>query len=212
LKLRKSKLQSSAPEAASPLVLRHKAELEQSHLLIGAPSPSLVSQDRYAANILSVILGGGMSSRLFQSIREDKGLVYTVFSAITPFKDCGYLNIYAATSTGQLRATIEATVAELRRIKEEPVGAEELERNKDQLKASLMLNLESTSSRMSALAHQEMVFGRFISPDEIVAGVDAVTVEDIERLANGIFEPEALAVTVLGNIDGFTLDRSQLQC
>jgi predicted Zn-dependent peptidase len=145
-------------------------------------------------------------------VREDRGLVYSIFSAVTPFKDCGYLDIYAATSTEQLDDTIEATMAELRRIKEEPVGEEELQRNKDQLKASLMINLESTSSRIMALQQQEMTFGRFISPNEIIAGVEAVTVEDIERLANEILQTEALAVTVLGDLDGYSLDRSHLRC
>jgi predicted Zn-dependent peptidase len=212
LKRRGSELESSTPDATAPIVLRHKAELEQSHLVIGAPAPSLTSDDRYVANILSVILGGGMSSRLFQSIREDRGLVYTVFSALTPFRDCGYLNIYAATSTEQLDETVEATMEELRRIKQDPVGQEELKRNKDQLKASLMLNLESTSSRMSAAAQQEMSYGRFISPDEIIEAVDAVMAEDVGRLANEIFQTETLAVTVLGDLDGFTIDRSHLEC
>ncbi|MGE0130229.1 MAG: M16 family metallopeptidase [Blastocatellales bacterium] len=220
LKPRGSQLTSPAPNSSAPVVSRHKAELEQSHLVIGAPCPSLVSEDRYVANILSVILGGGMSSRLFQSIREDKGLVYTVFSSVTPFKDCGYLNIYAATSTDQLHETIDAVMEELKRIKGEPVSEEELRRNKDQLKASLMLNLESTSSRMSALAQHEMNFGRFISPDEVIEGVEAVTAEDIERLANEIFRAEAVAATVLGDLvsdsangsSEFTLDHSCLLC
>jgi predicted Zn-dependent peptidase len=216
LKPRGSQLTSPTPDSSAPITLRHKAELEQSHLVIGAPCPSLLSEDRYVANILSVILGGGMSSRLFQSIREDKGLVYTVFSSVTPFQDCGYLNIYAATSTDQLSETIDAVMEELRRIKTEPVSEEELRRNKEQLKASLMLSLESTSSRMSALAQQEMIFGRFISPDEIIENVDAVTAEDVARLANKIFREEAIAATVLGDLacdsGKFTLDHSRLRC
>jgi predicted Zn-dependent peptidase len=216
LKPRGSRLTSPTPDSSAPITLRHKAELEQSHLVIGAPCPSLLSEDRYVANILSVILGGGMSSRLFQSIREDKGLVYTVFSSVTPFQDCGYLNIYAATSTDQLSETIDAVMEELRRIKTEPVSEEELRRNKEQLKASLMLSLESTSSRMSALAQQEMIFGRFISPDEIIENVDAVTAEDVARLANKIFREEAIAATVLGDLacdsGKFTLDHSRLRC
>ncbi|MGH9852342.1 MAG: M16 family metallopeptidase [Blastocatellia bacterium] len=216
LKPRGSRLTSHTPDPSAPVVLRHKAELEQSHLVIGAPCPSLLSEDRYVANILSAILGGGASSRLFQSIREDKGLVYTVFSSVTPFKDCGYLNIYAATSTDHLRDTIDAVMEELRRMKAEAVSEEELRRNKDQLKASLMLDLESTSSRMGALAQSEMSFGRFISPDQIIERVDAVTTEDIGRLANEIFRSEAIAATVLGDLAGerdqFTLGRSRLLC
>jgi predicted Zn-dependent peptidase len=205
-------LASPEPRPSAHITLRHKAELEQAHLVIGAPCPSLVSEDRYVTHIMSSILGGGMSSRLFQSIREDRGLVYTVFSASSSYKDSGYLTIYAGASTEQLSDTIDAAMVELRRIKEEPIGESELQRNKDQLKASLMLNLESTSSRMSALAQQEMIFGRFISPDEIIAAVNAVTAEDVRRIAKDIFKPEALAVTVLGDLDGFNVGREQLQC
>jgi predicted Zn-dependent peptidase len=208
-----SQLQASPePQPAAHITLRHKAELEQAHLVIGAPCPSLVSEDRYVAHIMSSILGGGMSSRLFQSIREDRGLVYTVFSASSSFKDSGYLTIYAGASTAQLSETIDAAMAELRRIKEELAGGDELQRSKDQLKVSVMLNLESTASRMSALAQQEMIFGRYISPDEIIAAVNAVTAEDVRRIANDIFKPESLAVTVLGNLDGFKVEREQLQC
>ncbi|MCI0665498.1 MAG: insulinase family protein, partial [Acidobacteria bacterium] len=189
-----SELRSSMPEATAPIILRHKGELEQSHLVIGAPCPSSVSDDRYSANLLTVILGGGMSSRLFQSVREERGLVYTIFSSASPFRDCGYLSIYAGASTHQLGETIVATMNELSMIKEELIGEEELERNKDQLKSSLMLNLESTSSRMSSLAQQEMSFGRFISPDEIIGNVDSVTAHDARRVANEIFKPEALAL------------------
>jgi predicted Zn-dependent peptidase len=207
-----SQLIFTPPIAASPIILRHKSELEQSHLVIGSQCPSSVSEDRYTTTILSVILGGGMSSRLFQAIREERGLVYTIFASATPFNDCGYMSIYAAASTEQLAETVAATMEELNKIKSELVEEEELERNKDQLKASLMLNLESTSSRMSSLAQQEMTLGRFISPDEIITNVDAVTAQDVRRVANEIFKPEELAVTVLGDLDGFTIDRSRLQC
>jgi predicted Zn-dependent peptidase len=207
-----AELLSPEPRPSAHITLRHKAELEQAHLVIGAPCPSLVSEDRYVAHILTSILGGGMSSRLFQSIREDRGLVYTVFSATSSFKDSGHLTIYAGASTRQLSKTIDATMAELRRLKQELVSEEELQRNKDQLKAGLMLNLESTFSRMSSLAQQEMIFGDFVSPDEIIASVNAVTAESVRNLANEIFQPDALAVTVLGNLGKFKVKRAQLQC
>jgi predicted Zn-dependent peptidase len=212
LPARTSKPVSPIPQPAPHMTVRHKAELEQSHLVIGAPCPSLVSEDRYVSHILTLILGGGMSSRLFQSVREDRGLVYTVFSSISPFIDSGYLSIYAGASTEQLPATIEATMNELKRIKNEPIGEEELTRNKDQLKSSLMLNLESTSSRMSSLAQQEMTFERFTSPDEIIESVEAVTAESVQRMANEIFQPDQLAVTVLGNLKGFKIQREQFYC
>jgi predicted Zn-dependent peptidase len=122
------------------------------------------------------------------------------------------MSIYAAASTEQLDETVAATMEELVRIKSELIEEEELERNKDQLKASLMLNLESTSSRMSSLAQQEMTLGRFISPDEIIVNVDAVTAQDVRRVANQIFKQDEMAVTILGDLDGLTIDRSQLQC
>jgi predicted Zn-dependent peptidase len=212
LRPRNFPLSFTPPVAAAPLTLRHKNELEQSHLVLGSPCPSSVSEDRYTTTILSVILGGGMSSRLFQAIREERGLVYTIFASANPFNDCGYMSIYAAASTEQLDETVAATMEELVRIKSELIEEEELERNKDQLKASLMLNLESTSSRMSSLAQQEMTLGRFISPDEIIVNVDAVTAQDVRRVANQIFKQDEMAVTILGDLDGLTIDRSQLQC
>jgi predicted Zn-dependent peptidase len=207
-----SGIKSIAPIPTSTIIKRHKSELEQAHLVIGAPCPSAISDDRYVAHLLTVILGGGMSSRLFQSIREDRGLVYTIFSAINPFSDCGYLTIYAGASREQLGETIAAVMKELERIKREPVDGDELQRNKDQLKASLVLNLESPSARMSSLAQQEINFGRFFSPDEIIGRVDAVTSEDLLRMGNNIFSPAILAATVLGDLNGFTLEREQLQC
>ncbi|MEP7337951.1 MAG: pitrilysin family protein [Acidobacteriota bacterium] len=212
LEPRRSPLPSSTPQPSAPIALRHKAELEQSHLVIGTPSVSLVSDDLYTANLLSVVLGGGMSSRLFQSIREDLGLAYSVLAGISPFKDCGYMMIYAGTSTDKIEETIEATMAELRRIKQEAVKEEELQLNKDQLKAAVRLNLESGSSRMSALAQQEMTFGRFISPDEVIAKIEAVTIEGMQQMAGEIFQTDKLSVTVLGDLEGFTLDRDQLAC
>ncbi|MFN7946422.1 MAG: pitrilysin family protein [Blastocatellia bacterium] len=203
---------SPAPRTQPHITLRHKKDLEQAHLVIGAPCPSLSSDDRYIAYLMSTILGGGMSSRLFQSVREDRGLVYTIYAATNAYRDCGNLDIYAGASKENLSRTIDATMAELRRLKREAVSREELERNKEQLKAGLILNLESTSSRMSSLAQQEITFGEFISQDEVIEQVNAVTVEDVQRLAQEMFQPEMLAVTLLGNIRGFKLQRDQLEC
>ncbi|NBO64846.1 MAG: insulinase family protein [Acidobacteria bacterium] len=200
------------PEAVPAITLSHKEELEQSHLLMGVPCVSAVSDDRYVCHLLSVILGGGMSSRLFQSVREERGLVYTIYAAVNPFFDCGNLNIYAATSAERMTETIEATLNEIRRLRQHQIGEPELRRNKEQLKASLMLNLESTSSRMSSLAHSEMTFGRNMTPEEVIDAVEAVTVEDLQRMANDIFGQDRLAVTVLGDLDGFSLQRSDLEC
>ncbi|HWQ32516.1 MAG TPA: pitrilysin family protein [Blastocatellia bacterium] len=203
---------SSEPQPQPHITVRRKKDLEQAHLVIGAPCPSLLSDDRYGVYLMNTILGGGMSSRLFQSVREDRGLVYTIYSAANPYKDCGYLTIYAGASNENLRATIDATLIEVRRLRDELVSAEELQRNKDQVRAGLMLNLESTSARMSSLAQQEITFGEFVSQDEVIAQIEAVTAEDIQRLTSEIFRPDSLAVMLLGNIGNLKVERHQLQC
>jgi predicted Zn-dependent peptidase len=200
------------PRPRAHVTLRRKTKLEQTHLVIGAPCPSLVSRDIYAAHIMCSILGGGMSSRLFQAVREDRGLVYTVFSTLNSYQDSGYLTVYAGASARQIRATVGATMREVRRLKDEAVSDEELQRNKDQLKTSLLLGLESSSSRMNALAQQEMIFGRHVTPDEIIRRVDAVSAADVRRTAREIFQPRKLALTVLGDVKGLKVGRDELEC
>jgi len=198
------------PVHAASVTLRNKPELEQSHLLLGFPCPPAVSEDRYAVNLLALILGGGMSSRLFQSVREELGLVYSIDASISDYADCGFLSIYAGASTEQLSETIRAVMIEIERMRTEPVCEEELERNKIQLKTAFRLDQESSSSRMGRLAADEMYFGRYFSPSEVVERFDAVSAEDLQRVAGQIFRPDGLAVTVLGNLEGFSLDRAQL--
>lgn len=206
------RLELERPDFSAPITPRHKPDLEQSHLVLGFPCPSAVSEDRYIVDLLTLILGGGMSSRLFQSVREERGLVYSIDASISAYIDCGFLSIYAGASTEQLVETIEAIMREIERIKTEPVGADELERNKNQLKTSFRLDQESSSSRMSWLAVNEMHFGRYIPPEEVIEQFEAVTPEGLQRIANQIFQPDKLALTVLGNLDGFSIDRSQLYC
>ena len=129
------------------------------------------------------MLGGGMSSRLFQTIREDRGLAYSIYSETSPFRDTGALSIYAGTSAEKTPEVLRLTIEELRRLKEDTVPEAELKRAKDQLKSNIVLGLESSSSRMSNLARQEMYFGRFFSVDEIVSEVESVTPADVQALA-----------------------------
>ena len=199
-----SKIVTPAP--VPHVTLRHKAELEQSHLVIGAQCPSLLSKDHYAMNVLCTILGGGMSSRLFQSVREDLGLVYTIGSSLTEYIDTAFLSIYAGASAENINPTIAATMKEINKLKADGVNPLELQRNKDQLKTSLMLALESSSARMNSLAGQEMTWKEFITPDEVIAKVNAVTAEDISRLMHEVFKPEAMAVTVLGDVEGLEIE------
>jgi predicted Zn-dependent peptidase len=200
------------PQTSAPIQLETKRDLEQVHLCIGVPSLPLAHDRRFGVAVLNNLLGGGMSSRLFQNIREKQGLAYAVFSEITPYSDAGMFTVYAGTAKETIGKVIDLTVAEFRAMKESPVTEEELLRAKNHLKGSLMLSLESTSSRMSNLARQELYFGRFFSLDEILACIEAVTREEVQALANEFFRPEQISATVLGPLNGFTLHRDRLSC
>ncbi|HYL84453.1 MAG TPA: pitrilysin family protein [Candidatus Angelobacter sp.] len=201
-----------APQTQAPIHLETKRDLEQVHICIGVPSVPLGHEDRFGVAVLNNLLGGGMSSRLFQNIREKQGLAYAVFSELTPYSDAGMMTVYAGTATATIGQVIDLTIREFRSLKESLVPEEELRRSKNHLKGSLMLSLESTSSRMSNLARQELYFGRFFSLDEILAGIEAVTREELHSLARRYFQPDQIAVTVLGPLNGFSLDRSRLSC
>ena len=153
-----------------------------------------------------------MSSRLFQNIREKEGLVYTIFSGLNSYRDTGCLSIYAGTSLETAERVVDMIVQELRNLKKNPVDAEELRRAKDYLKGSLMLGLESTSSRMSNLARQEMYFGKYISLDELISSIETVTTESIQQMANASFDTRQIALTVLGNLEGLKISRERLDC
>ena len=202
----------AAPATHARITTRSKRDLEQVHICLGVPSFPLAHEKRYAGAVLNTILGGGMSSRLFQNIRERQGLAYAVFSEINPYRDTGLHSIYAGTALAKAGHVVRLVVDELRKLKEEPVGEEELRRGKDHLKGSLLLSLESTMSRMSNLARQEIYFGRFFSTDEIIAQIEAVTAEQLQQIARDLFRQERIAVTVLGNLDGFKIGREKLAC
>ena len=198
------------PTTAAPIQLQKKKDLEQVHLCVGVPSLPLAHERRFGVAVLNNLLGGGMSSRLFQNIREKQGLAYAVFSELTPYSDAGMLTVYAGTAKETIGKVLDMTVAEFRAMKESPVSEEELLRAKNHLKGSLMLSLESTSSRMSNLARQELYFHRFSTLDEILASIEAVTREEVQSLAREFFQPERIALTVLGPINGFRVDRERL--
>jgi len=204
--------EDAVPSTAAPINLETKRDLEQVHICVGVPSLPLAHQRRFGVAVLNNLLGGGMSSRLFQKIREKQGLAYAVFSELTPYSDTGMLSVYAGTGKETLGKVLDLTIAEFRAMKESPVTQEELLRAKNHLKGSLMLSLESTSSRMSNLARQELYFHRFSSLDEILASIEAVTREEVQTLAQEFFKPEQIAATVLGPINGFTLNRDRLAC
>jgi predicted Zn-dependent peptidase len=201
-----------APVAHPNIRCRRKKDLEQVHLCMGTPAYHQCHEKRFACYILNTVLGGGMSSRLFQHIREKRGLAYAVFSSLNAFRDAGCLSIYAGTATENARKVLDLILEELRQMKSQPLSDEELQRAKDYTKGSLLLSLESTMSRMSNLARQDMYFGRYISLDEIARKVDAVTTDQVLEVAREIFQPGQIAVTVLGPLNGFRLTRPDLAC
>jgi predicted Zn-dependent peptidase len=209
LKDRPVNLKASVPLHASRRITLDK-DLEQAHLLLGTCCPSMTSSDRYTVHVLNVILGGGMSSRLFQTIREDRGLAYAVYSGVNAYTDAGYLSVYAATSPGQLTDVIKLSIEEFNKLKQEPVAELELQRAKDQLKVSIMLSLESTSARMSNLARQEIFFGRQFTLDEILERIENVTIDGVQRVACEIFSGDELAITALGQLGSLDLERTQI--
>lgn len=203
---------SPAPVPHPHLKRQSKEDLEQAHIVLGAPAYPQTHKKRFACYILNTVLGGGISSRLFQNIREKRGLAYAVFSSLNAFRDAGCLSVYAGTATQSARDVVRLIVEEFRRMKETPLSEEELQRAKDYLKGSLLLSLESTGSRMANLARQEMFFGRYISLDEIAAGVDGVTARDVLRVAGNIFATDRIALTVLSPPDGRKIPMSDLEC
>ena len=203
---------SPAPKIVPRIVLRNKKALEQVQLCIGVPAYPIAHEKRYAGYILNTLLGGGMSSRLFQNIRERQGLAYSIYSDLNPYRDTGCMAVYAGTSLASAAKVVQSVVSEFRDLKIRPVPEEELRRSKDQLKGSLMLSLESSTARMSNLARQEMYFDRFQDLDELVLKIEAVTADDLQSLAQEFFKTESVAVTVLGNLSGLKISRNQLTC
>jgi predicted Zn-dependent peptidase len=200
-----------APTPAAPILVQRKKELEQAHLIIAAPFPSSRHDDRYAASLLSSVVGGGTSSRLWQRVREERGLAYAVGAVGSHYTDAGVFQIYAGTSPEQLDEVLDISLAEMRRVLRETVGEDELRLVKDQAVSSILLGLESTSARAGTLARQEIVHGHRITPEQVIARIEAVTPEDILRVAAEHFRTEALALGALGDLNGFKVNRARLE-
>ncbi|MGB0063637.1 MAG: pitrilysin family protein [Terracidiphilus sp.] len=202
----------SAPETSARILLQNKKSLEQVQICLGVPAPPITDENRYATLILNTVLGGGMSSRLFQTIREERGLAYSIYSDLSPYRDTGNLCVFAGTSASKALQVVDLILAEFRSLKEIPMGDEELTRAKDQVKGNILLGLESSNSRMANLARQEMYFRKFFSADEIIARVDQVDAGAVQAMAQRLFNPEGIAITLLGRLDGVKLNRTRLAC
>lgn len=185
------------PKTRGGILLKRKA-LEQVHICLGAEGLSQMHEDRYGLHLLNAVLGGSVSSRLFQEVRERRGLAYSIYSSIASYHDAGLFSIYAATRPDAASRVISLCLRECRALRRRAVSAPELLRAKDHLKGSLILGLEGTYSRMSRLAKDELYGGRRVSIPEMLQGIDRVTPDDVRRVADACLDPERMALTVLG--------------
>jgi predicted Zn-dependent peptidase len=199
-----------APEAAARIVLRNKKSLEQVQICLGVPAPPITDESRFVTSILNTVLGGGMSSRLFQTIREERGMAYSIYSDLSPYRDTGTLCVFAGTSVGKGLEVVELILKEFHKLKETELTEEELIRAKDQVKGNILLGLESSNARMANLARQEMYFHKFMTVDEIIARINAVNSNQVQSMAERLFDPARTAVTLLGRLDGVKLKRVDL--
>lgn len=191
-----------APRACPHLMILEREQLEQVQLYVACVAPPIDDPERYSVHLLNTLLGGGVSSRLFQVIREERGLAYSIYSSVAPYSDCGYLMVSAGTRPTNAALVVELILEQLGALRAEPITADELHRMKDHLKGALMLSLENTFGRMANLARQQTAFGRTFSLDEILAGIDAVTVESVLAAAQRLFGPDgALSVGMIARRD-----------
>jgi predicted Zn-dependent peptidase len=200
----------ATPQPASHVTLRTKHELEQVHICLGVPALPMTDRRRFGVAVLNNVLGGGMSSRLFQNIRERQGLAYAIFSELNSYRDAGALSVYAGTSLDTASQLVRSVLDEFRRLRDEPLSAPELRRAKDHLKGATLLALEGSGQRMNSLARYHMYFKRHFTAQDLIALLESVTVEDVQQLAREFFQPGRMAASVVGNLNGFELTQDQL--
>ena len=198
------------PEATPHITLRSKSELEQVHLCMGVPALPLTDSRRFAVSVMNNILGGGMSSRLFQNIRERQGLAYSIFSELSSYRDTGTLSVYAGTSLDTASQLVSSVLDEFRRLRDEPLNPEELRRAKDHLKGATLLALEGSGQRMNSLARYHMYFNRHFTAQDLIKLLESVTIEDVQQLAREFFQSGHMAASVVGNLNGFKLTQKHL--
>ncbi len=212
LQHRQSLPPETVPTTHAPIILKKKESLEQVHIALGVPSYPLAHELRFPLYVLNTVLGGGMSSRLFQNIREKQGLAYAVYSELNLFSDTGCFTVYAGTAAETAKQVVSSVIQEFRQLKEELISEDELQRSKDHLKGSLMLSLESTSSRMSNLARQELYFDRFLTMDEMIEKIESVTRDEVQMIAQEFFRTEDIALAMLGRLGDLQITRDDLTC
>lgn len=206
----KQKLALATPSTAAPVIVEQRDDLEQAHLMIATPIVGGRDGKRYAADLLGSILGGGSSSRLWQKVREERGLAYSIGAGAVMFYDCGVFSVSAAASPEHVEEITKIVIDELGSVVRDGVRGEELELHKDQARASILLSLEDSAARAGAVAQSELIHGRQIGVDETLAAIDAVTANDVRDLAAEYFRSDLLAFAALGDLDGVNISRDSL--
>jgi predicted Zn-dependent peptidase len=196
----RGKKRRSRPPRPHPHLLVKSKKLEQVHLILGTQGLPAPHPQRYVFSVLNTILGGGMSSRLFQEIREKRGLAYSVYSFLSSFMDSGMLGVYVGTGENALTRVLQLILREMKKLSENSLRPKELRSAKEQLKGNLLLSLENMDSRMGRLAKNELYFNRFVSTEEIIEGIEEVKAEEVSALANQTFKPPSLSLTILGPV------------
>jgi len=192
-----AKVMRHPPDVHGGLVTKKKA-LEQVHLCLGLKGVAAGHRDRYAVYALNSVLGGSISSRLFQEVREKRGLVYSIYSFLSGYSDVGTITVYAATRPKEVDRVVDLVCREIRRLGKQGIERKELDRATNQMKGSLMLSLESSHSRMSKLAKDELIYGSHTSLEEILAHIDQVTTAQANEVGGRLFKLDDLAITGLG--------------
>lgn len=193
----KSEPETETLPALSPRTVMEERDLEQVHFCFGTRGLHRTHKERYSLYIINAILGGSMSSRLFQEIREKRALAYAIYSYQSSFKEAGLFAVYGGTNPKNFSTIVDVVLEEFRKIKAQRVPDEELRRAKEQLKGNFMLGLESTSNRMSRIARLEMSFNKIFSLDETINSIEMVNQKSIQSVANEIFDNNALTLVYL---------------
>lgn len=205
-------LAGASPRPVQPAPVVHPGlrvftkDLEQVHMHLGMPALRQDDERRYAAFVMNTALGGGMSSRLFQEVREKRGKAYSIASYLSSFHDAGYLAVYAGMAAECAGEVLEVIAAELARMRAGGLEAAELARSKSQIKGNMLLALESSDSRMSRIAKNEIYFGRDVAPEEVAARIDAVTGEDVVALARDVLRGDQVGAVLLGDLGDHPVD------
>ena len=195
-----SRCEATEAPVASPGRAVLRKDLEQVHLIIGSPAPSALSPERHAAFLLNAVLGGSMSSWLFQEVREKRGLAYAIYSYLTSYMDTGLFGIYVGTGSDKVREVLKLVREGMERFSAKLLTEKELRSAKELIKGNFLLGMESTDNRMTGLAKNEICFGRHVPPEETIGKIDAVGRKEIRALARELFRSEAMTIAAIGPV------------